>query len=91
MLSLLLNLIPIPSVIRKIGIWVCIAVAVIIGYALWAAHMRNIGAEQAKADAANNAVQHEQSVIQQSNTIDLQILKQNSTGKELMKDWSTNQ
>ena len=91
MWGLILSLIPIPSIIPKIGIWVGIAVAVIVGYAVWAAHEKNLGAQQAKAEADAVAVQHEQSVIQQSTTIDLQILKDGFVKKELSKKWSTGQ
>ena len=83
MLTLLLN----PTV-RKITIGAGIAVAILVGYSMWSAHMRRIGAAAEKVREEAIAIQHEQEVTSKATAIDRAVAKDPTPQDTVQKEWS---
>lgn len=83
MLTLLLN----PTV-RKITIGAGAAVAILVAYSMWSAHMRRIGADAEKAREQAVAIQHDQEVTSKATTIDQDVAKDPAPQDTLRKEWS---
>lgn len=83
MLTLLLN----PS-IRSVLIGAAIAFAVLIGYAFWSNHLKEVGAAQEQAKEQAIAIQHEQKVDAEATAIDQEVAKDKNPQDTLSKEWS---
>ena len=83
MLTLLLN-----PTIRKVLIVFGLALAVLLAYSFWAAHMQKIGAESEKAREQAIAIQHEQEVTSKAAAIDQDVAKDPTPQDTLQKEWS---
>jgi len=83
MLTLLLN-----PTIRKVLIVFGLALAMLLAYSFWAAHMQKVGAEAEKLREEAIAIQHEQEVTSKATTIDQNVAKDPTPQDTLQKEWS---
>ena len=83
MLTLLLN-----PTIRKVLIVFGLALAVLLAYSFWSAHMQKLGAEAEKAREQAIAIQHEQEVTSKATAIDQEVAKDPTPQDTLQKEWS---
>jgi hypothetical protein len=61
--------------------------ALIIGYATWSAHLREIGAERERVQAEERAIAHQRKVVSDANKIDQNVHQDNQIVKDLLKEW----
>ena len=83
MLTLLLN-----PTIRKVLIVFGLALAMLLAYSFWAAHMQKVGAEAEKLREEAIAIQHEQEITSKATTIDQNVAKDPTPQDTLQKEWS---
>lgn len=83
MLTLLLN-----PTIRKVLIVFGLALAMLLAYSFWAAHMQKVGAEAEKLREEAIAIQHEQEVTSKATAIDQDVAKDPTPQDTLQKEWS---
>ena len=83
MLTLLLN-----PTIRKVLIVFGLALAMLLAYSFWAAHMQKVGAEAERLREEAIAIQHEQEVTSKAAAIDQDVAKDPTPQDTLQKEWS---
>ena len=83
MLTLLLN-----PTSRTVLIVFGLALAMLLAYSFWAAHMQKVGAEAEKLREEAIAIQHEQEVTSKATTIDQNVAKDPTPQDTLQKEWS---
>lgn len=83
MLTLLLE-----PLVRKILLGIGIALACVVGYSIWASHMRHVGAENEKKREEAIAIEHQHEVTSDAAKIDQEIAKDPTPQETLQKDWS---
>jgi hypothetical protein len=83
MLTLLLN-----PFIRKIVIGVVSAVALLVAYSIWSAHMQSVGAIAEKAKEQAVAIEHQQEVTSKAAAVDQDVSKDPTPQDTLQKNWS---
>ena len=83
MLTLLLN-----PTIRKALVVLGLALAVLLAYSFWSAHMQKLGAEAEKAREQAIAIQHEQEITSKATAIDQDVAKDPTPQDTLQKEWS---
>ena len=83
MLTLLLN-----PTIRKGLIVFGPALAVLLAYSFWSAHMQKVGAEAERLREEAVAIQHEQEITSKATAIDQDVAKDPTPQDTLQKEWS---
>ena len=83
MLTLLLN-----PTIRKVLIVFGLALAMLLAYSFWAAHMQKVGAEAERLREEAIAIQHEQEITSKATAIEQDVAKDPTPQDTLQKEWS---
>jgi len=67
---------------------IAIVVALIIGYAIWANHEKDLGAATEQAREETIAIEHAQKVDAVAEAVDQSVAKDNTPQDTLQKQWS---